>query len=44
LKWGEALLYTGDKDGAKAQFAIAAGLDLTSQERMALSKDKILSH
>ena len=44
LKWGEALLYTGDKDGAKAQFAIAAGLDLTSQERMALSKDKVLSH
>jgi tetratricopeptide (TPR) repeat protein len=40
LKWGEALQYIGDKGGAKAQFAAAAGLDLTALERAALSKDE----
>jgi tetratricopeptide (TPR) repeat protein len=40
LKWGEALQYIGDKAGAMAQFAAAAGLDLTALERAALSKDE----
>jgi len=39
LKWGEALLYTGRKDEAKQQFTIARGLDLTSDENAALTKD-----
>jgi hypothetical protein len=38
LKWGEAALYAGDKDSAKKQFAIAAGLDLTAAEKQELSK------
>mgnify|MGYP001600331156 FL=1 len=38
LKWGEAALYAGDKDAAKKQFAIAAGLDLTAAEKRELSK------
>ncbi|HWA29564.1 MAG TPA: hypothetical protein VG867_00620 [Rhizomicrobium sp.] len=33
MKWGEALAYTGDRDGARKQFAIARGLDLTSTEK-----------
>jgi tetratricopeptide (TPR) repeat protein len=33
LKWGEALWWSGDKAGAKKQFAIAAGLDLTPSEK-----------
>ena len=33
LKWGEALLWSGDKDGAKKQFATAAGLDLSPAEK-----------
>jgi len=36
LKWGEALAYTGDKTAAQKQFAIAAGLDLTAQEKSQL--------
>jgi Flp pilus assembly protein TadD len=33
LKWGEALVYAGKKDQAKAQFAHAAQLDLTPAEK-----------
>ncbi len=33
LKWGEALLWSGDKTGALKQFAVTAGLDLTSREK-----------
>ncbi len=36
LKWGEALSYTGDHAGAEKQFFIAAKLDLTPSEKMAL--------
>ena len=38
LKWGEALFWSGDKDGAKKQFAVASGLDLTPDERAELVK------
>ena len=38
LKWGEALLWAGDKDGAKAQFAIAAGLDLSAADASELAR------
>ena len=43
LKWGEAALYAGDKDSAKKQFAIAAGLDLTAAEKQELSKASLWS-
>ena len=36
LKWGEALAKFGDGDGAKTQFAIARGLELTAAERAEL--------
>ncbi|HEY1615924.1 MAG TPA: hypothetical protein VGF97_19790 [Rhizomicrobium sp.] len=35
LKWGEALLWSGDKTGAQKQF-IAAHLDLTLEEKSQL--------
>ncbi|HJW40051.1 MAG TPA: hypothetical protein VJ476_02360 [Rhizomicrobium sp.] len=38
LKWGEALWWSGDKDGAKKQFAIAATLDLTPSEKSQLAR------
>jgi predicted negative regulator of RcsB-dependent stress response len=38
LKWGEALLWSGDKDGAKKQFAIASALDMTQKEKGELAK------
>ncbi|MGD0142407.1 MAG: hypothetical protein ABSC92_04550 [Rhizomicrobium sp.] len=38
LKWGEALLWSGDKVGAEKKFVIAAGLDLTSSEKVELAK------
>ena len=38
LKWGEALWWSGDKDGARKQFAIAPGLDLTPAEKSELAK------
>ena len=38
LKWGEALAYFGKPDQAKAQFARAAQLDLTSSEKAELAK------
>src|SRR6185437_1305887 len=38
LKWGEALLWSGDKDGAKKQFAVAAGLFLSPADRTALQR------
>ena len=38
LKWGEALVYAGKKDGAKAQFARAAQLDLTYADRAELAR------
>ncbi|HEY1708939.1 MAG TPA: hypothetical protein VGG10_11795 [Rhizomicrobium sp.] len=34
LKWGEALWWSGDKAGAKKQFAAAAVLDLTPSEKI----------
>jgi len=36
LKWGEALWWSGERDDAKKQFAIAGGLDLTAAERAQL--------
>src|SRR4029077_13333507 len=38
LKWGEALVYVGKKDEAKAQFARAAVLDLTAAEKAELAR------
>jgi predicted negative regulator of RcsB-dependent stress response len=38
--WGEALFWTGDKDGAKAQFALAARLDLSVADRAELSRNE----
>jgi tetratricopeptide (TPR) repeat protein len=38
LKWGEALWWSGDKDAARKQFAIASGLDLTPSEKVELAK------
>jgi Flp pilus assembly protein TadD len=38
LKWGEALLWSGDKAGAQKQFGIAAHLDLTSSEKSDLMR------
>ncbi len=40
LKWGEALLWSGDKAGAQKQFAIAANLHLTPQEKSELAQMK----
>jgi tetratricopeptide (TPR) repeat protein len=41
LKWGEALFYSGDKDGAKKQFAIASGLDLSAAEKTELASAEV---
>jgi tetratricopeptide (TPR) repeat protein len=38
LKWGEALWWSGDKDGARKQFATASGLDMTPSEKAELAK------
>jgi tetratricopeptide (TPR) repeat protein len=38
LKWGEALGYAGRKDDAQKQFALAAGLDLSSADKAELAK------
>ena len=38
LKRGEALLWSGDKNGAQKQFAIAAGLDLSTSEKSELAR------
>ena len=37
MKWGEALLWSGDKDDARKQFVLAAGLFLTPVERAQLA-------
>ncbi|MGD0866329.1 MAG: hypothetical protein ABSA49_12320, partial [Rhizomicrobium sp.] len=37
LKWGEALLWSGNKAEAKKQFAITAHLDLSADDKAALS-------
>jgi Flp pilus assembly protein TadD len=37
LKWGEALLWSGDKSGAQKQFATAARLDMTASEKSELT-------
>jgi tetratricopeptide (TPR) repeat protein len=37
LKWGEALFYAGKRDEAKKQLAIAAALELSSVDKVALS-------
>ncbi len=39
LKWGEALIWLGSKDEAKAQFRIAAALDLSVDEKAELARD-----
>ena len=36
--WGEALGYAGKKDEAQKQFAVAAGLDLSSADKAELAK------
>ena len=38
LKWGEALLWSGKREEAKKQFALARSLDLTPSEKAALSR------
>ena len=38
MKWGEALTYAGQPEKAKAQYALAAGLDLSSAEKAELAK------
>ena len=38
LKWGEALAYAGKPAEAKAQFARAAALDLTTSEKFELAR------
>jgi predicted Zn-dependent protease len=38
LKWGEALVYVGKREEAKTQFAIAAGLDLSTSDKSELAK------
>jgi tetratricopeptide (TPR) repeat protein len=38
LKWGEALWWSGHRDDAKKQFAIAPGLDLTASEMSELAR------
>jgi tetratricopeptide (TPR) repeat protein len=38
LKWGEALFWSGDKDGAKTQFALAASLDLSAADKSELAR------
>jgi tetratricopeptide (TPR) repeat protein len=38
LKWAEALWWSGKRDEAKKQFAIAAGLDMTPSEKSELAK------
>ncbi len=42
LKWGEALWWSGDKDGARKQFAVASGLDLIPSEKSELVEAKRL--
>jgi len=42
LKWGEALLWSGDKPGAAKQFALAAKLDLTADDRAQLTRIEAL--
>jgi hypothetical protein len=38
LKWGEALAFAGKKDEAQKQFALAAGLDLSADNKAELAK------
>ena len=38
LKWGEALLWSGDKDDARKQFTIARALDFTPSEKSELNR------
>jgi len=38
MKWGEALGYAGRKDDAQKQYAVAAGLDLSSADKAELAK------
>jgi len=37
LKWGEALSWSGRKNEAKAQFALALDLDLSANEKSELA-------
>jgi len=38
LKWGEALWWSGKRENAKKQFAVASGLDLAPSEKSELAK------
>ena len=38
LKWAEALTYAGKKAEAKAQFALATGLELSATDKAELSR------
>jgi Flp pilus assembly protein TadD len=38
LEWGAALIYLGRKNEARAQWNVAAGLDLTASERAKLAR------
>jgi tetratricopeptide (TPR) repeat protein len=38
LKWGEALFFAGNKADAKKEFAVASGLDLSTDDKAALEK------
>ena len=38
LKWREAQTYAGEPDGAKKQFAMAAGLDLAAGDKSQLMR------
>jgi tetratricopeptide (TPR) repeat protein len=42
LKWGEALQWSGDKAGARAQFAAAVGLDLSAADKAVLTRMRAL--
>jgi Flp pilus assembly protein TadD len=41
LKWGEALVYAGHKDEARAQFARAGQLDLTPSDKRELENNHV---
>src|SRR5262249_49050297 len=38
LEWGKALLWSGDKRGARKQFAIAAGLGMSARDKADLER------
>jgi tetratricopeptide (TPR) repeat protein len=40
LKWGEALWWSGKRDDARKQFAVAAGLEMTPPEKAELARSR----